>query len=192
MTTDGDRRPEVSIGHRIRQTRKRAKLTLKELGQKTGLSHSYLSEVETGRTALSISNLYKVAEALETPPQHFLVSEDQSQISIVRADEGRLPDVKPTTRVLVRGSHHAIEALEYMLEPNEDTGTFTHAGEEFVTVLGGTMRVNVGDEVIESVRAGDSLCYPGTLPHSWRVTSDEPLRVLLLITNERAPNENHL
>ena len=47
-------------------------LTLKQLGELTNLSHSYLSEVETGRTALSISNLYNVAKALDMPPQAFL------------------------------------------------------------------------------------------------------------------------
>lgn len=184
-------RPEVSIGHRIRTARSGAKLTLKQLGALTNLSHSYLSEVETGRTALSISNLYNVAKALDMPPQAFLVSDDRSQLSVVRADEGALPDVLPTTRVLVRGSHRAIEAFEYVFEPGESTGEYTHPGEELVMVMDGTMRADIGDEVVESVGPGDSLCYPGKLPHNWTVTSDEPLRVLLIIANENAPYEGH-
>jgi len=64
-------RPEdelhVTIGQRIRVSRKTRNLTLKQMGRKTGLSVSLLSQIERAESSASISSLYKIATALEVP-----------------------------------------------------------------------------------------------------------------------------
>ena len=62
-------RPEdelhVTIGQRIRLCRKTQNLTLKQLGRRTGLSVSLLSQIERAESSASISSLYKISNALD-------------------------------------------------------------------------------------------------------------------------------
>lgn len=55
----------VSIGDNIRKYRKSGKLTQKDLGEAIGISNTYLSDIETGRTNPSIKTLKKIARALD-------------------------------------------------------------------------------------------------------------------------------
>lgn len=56
-----------AIGDNIRKLRKEKDLTLKQMARRTGLSVSLLSQIERAESSPSISSLYKVAVALETP-----------------------------------------------------------------------------------------------------------------------------
>lgn len=61
------------IGRRIKQARKRASLTQKELGEKIGVTPQSINQWETGVTkAISGTNLIKAAQALGTTPQWIL------------------------------------------------------------------------------------------------------------------------
>ncbi len=55
----------VSIGDNIRKYRKTNNITQKELGEAIGISNTYLSDIETGRTNPSIKTLKKIAKGLE-------------------------------------------------------------------------------------------------------------------------------
>ena len=55
----------MTIGQRIREKRHEKKLTLKELAETTGLSLTYLSDVERDRTRPSVKTLMRIAEKLE-------------------------------------------------------------------------------------------------------------------------------
>lgn len=55
----------VSIGDNIRKYRKMKNITQKELGETIGISNTYLSDIETGRTNPSIKTLKKIAKGLE-------------------------------------------------------------------------------------------------------------------------------
>ena len=55
----------VTIGQRIRQYRKDKSLTLKQMGRRTNLSVSLLSQIERAESSASVSSLYKIANALD-------------------------------------------------------------------------------------------------------------------------------
>lgn len=54
-----------TVGQVIRQFRKEKRWSLRELGIKTEISHSYLSQIEIGERKASIEIIIKVAEVLE-------------------------------------------------------------------------------------------------------------------------------
>ncbi len=62
------------ISQKIKTLRKQQDLTLKDLGQKSGLSVSFLSQVENGSTSLAIVSLKKIADALNIPIAYFSMS----------------------------------------------------------------------------------------------------------------------
>lgn len=55
----------VTIGDNIRKYRKMKNLTQKELGDLVGISNTYLSDMEIGRTNPSIKTLKRIAKGLE-------------------------------------------------------------------------------------------------------------------------------
>ncbi len=55
----------ITIGQRIRSYRKERALTLKQMGRRTSLSVSLLSQIERAESSASVSSLYKIANALD-------------------------------------------------------------------------------------------------------------------------------
>lgn len=60
------------IGIKLQQLRKQRGYSLRILARKTGLSHSFICDIEHGRCNPSIENLRVIANALEVRPEFFL------------------------------------------------------------------------------------------------------------------------
>lgn len=52
------------VGMRIREIREEKKLSLEELGNRIGITKSYMSRLETGKKPINLKNLHLIAEAL--------------------------------------------------------------------------------------------------------------------------------
>jgi DNA-binding NtrC family response regulator len=59
------------IGRRIRNQRHASDLTLKQLANRTGLSVSLISQIELGKSAASMSTMYKLGAALGVKMTYF-------------------------------------------------------------------------------------------------------------------------
>jgi len=60
------------IGQKIKERRQELGLSLRDLGAKTGLSASFISQLENDLTEMSINSLQKIALALNVPMFTFL------------------------------------------------------------------------------------------------------------------------
>lgn len=56
------------IGRRIREARRRASLTQVELAQRAGLARTSITNIEMGNQQPTVHALWRIAEALRTPP----------------------------------------------------------------------------------------------------------------------------
>ena len=74
----------------------------------------------------------------------------------------------------------AWEALQLDLAPGARSPRHTLAADKLFAVVGGTVTIEVGDEMRE-VDAGPVWIPAGT-PHSYRNTSDAPARMLVVVT----------
>ncbi len=66
-----EQRLNREIGHQIRNRRSQTGLTLRQVANRTGLSVSLLSQIELGKSAASVSTLYKLSRALQVRMGHF-------------------------------------------------------------------------------------------------------------------------
>ncbi len=64
------------LPHAIRRLRKQHKLTLRELGERCGLSISYLSDIERGRTQPSLDSVNAITGAMD---YHVVMQFENSQ-----------------------------------------------------------------------------------------------------------------
>lgn len=175
---------EQEIGQRIKELRKKKKITLKELGKKTDLSASFLSQVERGVSSMTITTLKKVADALDVPigelvemnmENSFVNYRSAQRLNLQRAYVSYLP-------LGGRFDGRKLEGLILTMKPNcHDQKMMRHAGEEFYYVLSGTATFYVDGKEYE-IAEGEVIHYPSTLPHRTVNKQEEELVMLCVST----------
>src|ERR1700760_2976869 len=83
------------LGERIKKLRLKRSMGLVELGRKTGLSASFLSQLETGRVVPTLRNLARIALVFGKDLSHFFDANDPHAHRVFRIqrnkDRVRLP-----------------------------------------------------------------------------------------------------
>jgi transcriptional regulator with XRE-family HTH domain len=171
-----------SIGSRIKALRTQHGLTLAELGARTGLSTSYLSQVERDKTAPSLPALTEIARALDVHPRHFFAI-DSEAACIVRAEHGLNGSAleRPLDRqnLTPDGTGNRLAVRRLVLGPQTPPETSApFQGEELVFVMTGELTLVVGGETIR-LAEGDSIHYDAMQPRSWSSEGDEPCTVIV-------------
>src|SRR5215469_15525407 len=83
---------EKHIGERIKRLRLKKSMGLVELGKHTGLSASYLSQLETGRVVPTLRNLARIAMVFSKDLAYFFDSEPAAVFRVHRrAERVRMP-----------------------------------------------------------------------------------------------------
>jgi transcriptional regulator with XRE-family HTH domain len=59
----------LAFGRRLRDLRTEQHLSQEELADKAGLDRTYISSCERGKRNISLENIYRLAEALNTRPE---------------------------------------------------------------------------------------------------------------------------
>lgn len=166
MTSDG------RLGERIRSLRLARGYTLKQLATLTGLSASFVSMLETGKTGVAASRLQVIADAFGLSAADLLPETgSQALIQTVRAERRPLvPGLGDgvSAQMLVRDLHRRIQpVLLTVARGATHSNTIGHPGEEFVLVLKGSIRLVVDDDQSTVLNAGDSAYYPSALSHAY-------------------------
>ena len=79
----------MKIGYRIKDLRTHQRITLKELAKRTGLTTSFLSQLERDLTSPSVSSLEKIAEALNTKVGYFFGREEAKELIFIKKGTGK-------------------------------------------------------------------------------------------------------
>lgn len=198
-----------NLGEKIRDERRIRKLTLEELSQKTGLSKSFLSQVERGLAQPSVSSLKKIAqqfgisvvslfanepmppsaskgrpslEGAKTNPVSYV--EEVKVVRRVRRKTLSLPGSKVSYDLITPDLNRQIEILFLRLSPGESSGNEPlkdPPGEKCCLILKGTLQYRVGEEVYE-LKEGDSIYHPAHFAHGWHGIGNEPIEVIVVLS----------
>jgi transcriptional regulator with XRE-family HTH domain len=165
-----------SLGVRLRARRKALGLSLRALAATTGVSASFLSQVERGIVSPSIQTLNAVSRALEVPIYHFLL---ESPDPVVRHDHRRrliMPNTSVDYELLCPDVHSSMEVSLGRLEPNAISSEepLAHPTEEFMLVLEGVMDIEIGPRRYV-LQPGDAIYYHGVTPHRFFSVGDQDL-----------------
>src|SRR6266849_4949342 len=177
---------EVDVGMRLRAIRIARRRTLREVAESAGLSESFLSQVERGRSSASIASLRRIAEGLGVSMADLFQPSGPTQPRVLRRDErpalafgilGRKMLLTP------RPLHH-LEVFVGELDLDGSTGAEQYAhgdSEELFVVLNGTVRLELGDGVHE-LETGDSIGYWSSTPHRISNAGDDTAEVMWIIS----------
>lgn len=187
---------EKHIGERIKRLRLKKSMGLVELGKHTGLSASFLSQLETGRVVPTLRNLARIAMVFSKDLSYFFESEPQTLFRVhKKAERIRLPQTgtdDPT---------YYFESLGYMvpdrqldpyfaefvpLKKNTEVRPHVHPGYEFLYMLEGALEIRHADKE-HLVEAGDSVYFDASTPHAYRCAGKTPA-VALIVTMHQLPS----
>ena len=157
---------DPELGRRIKELRTERSMTLETLAGGAGVTRSFLSTVERGRSNPSIAVLRAIAAALGVPV-FMLFTDPHENVTIVRPqDRGRIsPGGSPVTYELLSPDlQRKIEMILMRLEPGAQSALGMHEGEESAFLLHGNVVVTVGD-VDYPMQAGDAIYFNAGLPH---------------------------
>lgn len=160
----------AAIGSQIRNLRSEQRLTLKDLGERTGVSPSMLSLVERGKTSPSIGTLVAISAALGVHMSDLIVDEKEDADRLVwrRKDQDSFTTPLGVQRRVLRVDRDRgveIAINEYEPETGSALVPTHHPGFEYGVVLKGRLTVELEGEGPQELRAGDLISYASTVPH---------------------------
>ena len=180
--TDWDR-----VGARLRAYRRRSGLTLRETGQRSQLSESFLSQLERGKVNASLASLQRLTRVLGVTVADLIgdASEDDP-VRLLRRHERPALSFGNLGRkyLLTPGDNRNLEIFQVAFDVGGSTGdgTYSHgASDEFIFVLSGTFEIEV-DGVTSLLAAGDSLLFNSSSQHRAVNIGGTPGEVLWVIS----------
>lgn len=180
---------EKKIGERIKRLRLKRSMGLVELGRHTGLSASFLSQLETGRVVPTLKNLARIAMVFSKDLSYFFESAPESVFRINRRRERvRLPQTgvdSPTYFFESLGYQVADRIMDpYLAEfvplrSGQEPRAHLHAGFEFLYVVEGGLLIHHGEHEHE-LSVGDAVYFDAGVPHSYRCTGNSATQAIIV------------
>ena len=178
---------DVRLGLRLRAARERAGATLREVARRTGLSPSFLSQLERDQVSPSIASLKQVASALGVRVADLLAEPSAGEGVVVRRAARpvwRLARVRyEQLAPAAPGAERRMQPQLITFEPGGSLGDHpvSHEGDEFGFVLSGRVECAVGDDLF-LLDPGDSVYFDAHRPHRTRNASEGESAYLLVVT----------
>lgn len=169
------------IFNKIRELRKSHRMTLKELSKETGLSVSFLSQVERGETSLAITSLKKIADVFGKPMTYFFEEENDVDFATYKEDQKSFRVGTSKSKFISLSNHFMernMDTFILTLDPmHKDIEFVQHPGEEFYYVMKGKLIIYINDRVYH-LNPGDAIHFPSTLKHKWENPLNEETRLI--------------
>ncbi|QYR22497.1 XRE family transcriptional regulator [Paenibacillus sp. sptzw28] len=169
----------MDLGNKIKKLRQEQNRKLTDIAEICGFSKSLLSQIENGKTMPPISTLIKIADALGTKVSILL--DDQQQTGTIHTTKEASQSKLVKTEKGYSFFAFAVERSDKLMQPflfvsrkdeNDSRHVFSHNGEEFIFILEGQMRYQVGN-MEYTLSPGDSLYFDSIEKHTLYPITDE-------------------
>jgi transcriptional regulator with XRE-family HTH domain len=170
----------------LRDIRRFRRATLRTIAQRAGVSESFLSQVERGRSSASVASLRRIAGALGVSVADLFDSSGPPRPQVLRRDDRPSLGfgILGTKRLLTPRPLQHLEVFVGDLDVGGSTGQEPYAhgdSEELLIVLTGNVQLELGGDVHE-LETGDSIDYRSSTPHRVINIGDERAEVIWIIS----------
>ncbi|WP_298867772.1 helix-turn-helix domain-containing protein [uncultured Microbacterium sp.] len=170
---------EQIVRTRLRSLRRAQSLSLDDLAERSHLSTSTISRIETGKRSIGLDVLLPLARALRTDVETLLEDDVDTDVVIrpVPSQEGAR-----TTWALSKATGQ-MKALKVRLEPSGMMPEQrVHPGHDWFFVLEGRIRLLLGDRMI-LVEAGEAAEFATMTPHAF-IAEGGPAEVIMIFDQQ--------
>ena len=182
------------IGERIRRLRTRRSMGLVELGTRTGLSASFLSQLETGRVVPTVRNLARIAMTFGKDLSYFFREDQPAPFRIMRSSERiRLHRASDATPAFISESMHSLvpdgQMVPCLAEFNSSDRDEVFRpkmfdGIEFTFVLQGPVVLNTENEST-TLNTGDVAWLDGTRKRNYCTPAGVHARAMIITRHNK-------
>lgn len=174
----------------LREYRKKKKITISDLAEKTGLSTGYISQLERGLVEPSLASLRKIADVLEVSLFSLLEEKPSDTIIVMKSEDQLILQNKEKTILYELLTPLPTDSfvpksliIKFTLQPHAQLSNqvLSHPSEELVTMLCGDMVLSIGDETV-TLHPGDSGVIRKDLPHNFYNETDLPVVGISVLT----------
>ncbi|WP_018155478.1 helix-turn-helix domain-containing protein [Demetria terragena] len=170
---------ESVVRTRLRSLRKSQGLSLDDLAERSHLSPSTISRIETGKRSISLDVLLPLARALRTDVETLLEDDVDGDV-IIRPTPSQ--DGDRTTWMLTKATGNIV-ALKVRLEPVAVVPEQrVHPGHDWFFVLEGRVRLLLGDRQL-TVEAGEAAEFATMTPHAFAALGG-PAEVIMIFDRD--------
>ena len=163
------------LAERVKLLRQKKGLTLAALAEKTGTTKGFLSQVEAGAKAPSISTLMRIAQVFGVAVAELFARSDRREpaYSLVRAHERQRYAREGTLygyhyeAIAFRKARKKMEPFIVLPPLRMPQKFFRHSGDEMVLVLSGRVQIDLAGELIV-LKPGDCIYFDAATPHRSR------------------------
>lgn len=176
----------ASLGSRLRRLRSERKVTLATVSEATGVSQSFLSLLEQGRTDVSLGRLLPLLDFYGIDPADLLSNSRPPSSQIVRRNE------RPTAFTAGEGidvyiasddRRHAFLPLVVEFKANSVMENWSkHDGDELLIVLSGKLLMEFTNGETAELEQGDSTFFESQREHRVSPMDAEPASALIITT----------
>jgi len=176
-----------ALGAALRKLRTDYGLSMDQLATKSQVSRAMLSQIELGRSAPTVTVLWKIATALGVPFSALLGGESPTQPIVQRAARSHIlssADGKFSTRALFPLDRpRNVEFYELRLAGLGVEEADAHAAgtTENIVVVSGVLEVSLGGHAV-TLEVGDSTFFVADQPHIYRNPGKVPVLAYLVMT----------
>lgn len=185
------------FGERVRTLRERARYTLEELSQRSGVSRAMLSKVERGEKSPTIGVATAIARALNTSLTYLTNGQEERRaIAVVKRDQrhifkdGETGFERHLLSPAIAGN--STELLYHLLPPGTSTGVlppYPSGTEKHVVVVGGVLVVAMKD-FDTRLETGDSLFFEADVEHAFVNRDATPCEYYLVVSRPARPSNS--
>jgi transcriptional regulator with XRE-family HTH domain len=162
---------ESELGQRLRTLRRERRLSLNDVASATGISPSFISHIENGRSDITIGRLLRLAGFYDVDVSKLLPVEPEVEPHVIRAGHHTVlhssaegldvfllaPDLQ----------HNMMPCLTVYQEGGKTNDFFSSKGENLLYVLEGEVTVDFEDGEQIILRTGDTAYYRTDRPHTF-------------------------
>ena len=183
------------IGERIRRLRMKRSMGLVELGTKTGLSASFLSQLETGRVVPTVRNLARISLAFGKDLSYFFRDEQPITFRLMRRNERVRIQSSPDAAATFVSENMSALIADHAMVPciaefavSETEAHFrprTFDGIEFTFVMEGRL-VLTSEQETRTLEAGDVAWVDGSRKRVYNCPAGIHSRAVIITKHNKA------
>jgi quercetin dioxygenase-like cupin family protein len=179
-----ENRPQstADLGAKLRRLRKACKLSLVEASRKAHISAGFLSAVELSQANASIATLQKLAAAYGTTVLALYELPAKSS-RIIKPNKRRVLQTETGVAMeLLSTGTKMLQSMLFRIPPGTGSdGAYSHAGEEFIYMLHGTLELWLDELERNILHRGDSFWFESNRGHRWFNPSEKEETLLLWV-----------
>jgi XRE family transcriptional regulator, regulator of sulfur utilization len=176
-----------TVKDNLKKIRHNRNLSLDKLASKCGVSRAMLSQIEQGKSAPTISVLWKIASGLGVPFSELIKDKMKEGMQVLRFENTKAlfssSKVFSTRALFPYTGNKKTEFYELVLKPGglEIAEPHQVGTTENIVVLSGKLRLRVGEEVVELLPK-DAVFFNADVPHEYSNPTDEDAIMYLVMT----------